>query len=303
MKDDRLKMPIVVIAIGLILSIIVCLITCISKQPTTTEQDFEYAATYRLNGETKNLEGTYRCRFLFPEGITASIERDYEGFFLADSSESVTGTHTIAQQDNLELRIVFHFVANYLMGDGERGEVYSEVIPDPYLAVYDKEGYEYHDPQMLANFDAELLSWKTPQPIENAFVFSGFSLLHAGSMLAILVVGLLTIIAIMVVVKKEIIAPYSQLDRISVILSFLVCFLGIPFFTISALLLELVMSGDAFIYQVYMCIPAITALTVATSVGLRRKGFTKIGLFIQLIGPVLFFVPVALEPIFYSIFE
>lgn len=302
MKDNRLRTPIIVIAIGLILAIVVCLLTCIRKKPVITEQDFYYAATYRLDGETKNLEGTYRCRFLSPEGAIASIEREYEGFFLADPSQKMTGTHTIAQKDNLELRIVFVFADYYLMGDGERGDVYSEVIPDPYLAVYDKEGYGYHDPQMLENFDAELLSWKTPQPIENTFVFSGFSLLHAGSLMAILAVGLLTIMASVFVVKKERIAPYSLLDKIAVILNFLVCFLGIPFFTVCALLMELTMSREAFIYQVYLCIPAITAFTVAASIALRRKGFEKTGLIIQMVGPVMFFVPVALESMFYGIF-
>ena len=303
MKVKCLKIPVVILTIGLVVALAVCLLSCISKRPVVTEHDFHYSATYKLNGETKTIEGIYRCRFLLPEKKQASVERYYEGFFLTDPTEKMTGTHTIAQKDNLELCVVFIFADDYLMGDGDRGDAYSDVIPEPYLAVYDKEGYEYHDPQMLDQFDAQLLSWETPQPIENTFVFNGFSLLHDISMAVMLAVGLLTIIAMMVVVKRDKTVPYKVLDQISVVLNYLVCFLGIPFFTLSALLLQLTMSGEEFIYQVYLCIPALTAFTVAASIALRREGFAKTGLFIQLTGPVLFFVPVALEPIFYNIFE
>ena len=42
-------------------------------------------------------------------------------------------------------------------------------------------------------------------------------------------------------------------------------------------------------------IPALTAFTIAASVSLRRKGLTRVGFFIQLIGPALFFLMIALE--------
>jgi hypothetical protein len=46
-----------------------------------------------------------------------------------------------------------------------------------------------------------------------------------------------------------------------------------------------------------MCLPAVTAFTVAASVALRRKGFRKVGFFIQLAGPVIYIVPLIAEAI------
>ena len=140
MTNRSLKIPASILAIGLVLCLVAYLLTGIVKTPTITEHDFSYSATYQLNGETKTLEGVYRCRFNFTgEGI-APLERYYEGFYPSDPTAGEPESHTIAKQDDLELRIVFIFASDYLMGDGGRGEEYSDAIPEPYLAVYDKEG-------------------------------------------------------------------------------------------------------------------------------------------------------------------
>ena len=82
-------------------------------------------------------------------------------------------------------------------------------------------------------------------------------------------------------------------------LNCVICFV----ITFTIALLQITMSGDALMYQIYLCIPALTAFTVAASVVLRRNGFMKTGFFVQFVGPVLFFVPVALEPVIYNIFR
>lgn len=302
MNAKTWKIPAIIIAIGLIVALAAYFLTGILKTPTITEHDFHYTATYKLNGEIKTLEGVYRCQFLGTGRGTEPLERDYDGIYLSAPSEGAQEFHTIDRKDDLQLRIVFIFTPRYLMGDINRDDAYSDAIPEPYLAVYDAEGYEYHEPEKLEIFGAELISWETPQPIENTFVFSGFSRLHAGSMLVMLLAGLLTTIAVMIVIKRDKTVPYKLLDKISVVLNYLVCFVAIPFFTVVTALLPLTMSGDEFIYQVFLCIPAITAFTLAASIALRRQGRTKAGFFVQLTGPVLFFVPIILESFFYNIF-
>ena len=83
---------------------------------------------------------------------------------------------------------------------------------------------------------------------------------------------------------------------------FALIILAIPFATICTVLLQLTVDGDSILYQIYLCIPALTAFTVAASIALRRNAYTKTGFFIQFVGPVLFFVPLVLESIFYNIF-
>ena len=153
-------------------------------------------------------------------------------------------------------------------------------------------GVEYTDMETLDAFDAELLSWEEPQPIENTFVFSGFSRLYTGSMLAMLAVGLLVIVACMIFVKRDESVTYKLLDKLSIALNCVVCFAALPFITFTTTLLQITMSGDDLMYQIFLCIPALTAFAVAASVSLRRKGFTKTGFIVQFIGPVLFFAPV-----------
>lgn len=287
MKHQNLKVPSIIIAIGLVLCLVASLFAGIMKEPVITEHDFNYAATYRLNGETKTLEGVYRVRFV---SSGEGNDRYYEGFYLSEPNAGQPEYHTIAKQDDLELQVVFIFTNDYLMGDGDR-----DTITEPYLAAYDTMGVEHTDMETLDAFDAELLSWEVPQPIENSFVFSGFSHLYTGSMLAMLAVSLLVIVTCMIFVKRDKTVPYKLLDRLSIALNCVVCFVALPFITFTTTLLQITMNGDDLMYQIFLCIPALTAFAVAASVSLRRKGFTKSGFFIQFIGPVLFFLPVLFE--------
>ena len=79
-----------------------------------------------------------------------------------------------------------------------------------------------------------------------------------------------------------------MLDKISIFTNFAACFLAIPFITICTAFLELTMDGDALLYQIFLCIPALTAFTVAASVALRRKGYGIKSLIAGLIGPAVF---------------
>ena len=280
MKSQSLKLPSIIMAIGLVLCLVASLFAGIMKEPIITEHDFNYAATYRLNGETKTLEGVYRVRYV---STSEGNDRYYEGFYPAEPEAGVPEYHTIAEKDGLKLQVVFIFSQDYLMGDGDR-----DTITEPYLAAYDTMGVEYTDMETLEAFEAELLSWEEPQPIENTFVFSGFSHLYTGSMLAMLAAGLLVIVACMIFVKRDKTIPYKLLDKLSIALNCVVCFAAIPIITFITTLLQITMSGDDLMYQIFLCIPALTAFTVAASVSLRRKGFTKTGFFLQFIGPVLF---------------
>ncbi len=294
MKNRSLKIPALILAIGLVLTLVVCLFTNIIMSPTITEHDFRYSVTYELNGETKTLEGIYKCKYDgYCEGSDPA-DRYYTGEYTVDGQTTLSQTYTIAQKDGAELYIVTQFNDCYLMGDTKDVD-YRSFLEEPYLEAVDKEGYPYDATGMPSEFTAEIISWEYPEPIENTFVFSGFSILHTESMFAMLLVGLLVILACIIFVKRDKTVPYKTLDKLSVVLNWVVCFAAIPFITFIASLLQITMRGDDLLYQVYLCIPAFTAFTVAASVALRRKGFTKSGFFVQFVGPVLFFVPMFLE--------
>lgn len=291
----RLKIPAIVLAIGIVVAVVAGLLTCITKAPTITEHDFDYSVTYKLDGKTETIDGVYKIKFDYTGVGIDPKERYYKGQHLVDSDHP--GAYTIAQKDDLELRIVFIFTDAFLMGDGDRGDEYSDVIPDPYLAVFEANECESYDPEMLEKFDAELISWELPQPIENSFAFAGFSLLHSESMLVMLLAALLTIVACIIFVKRDKAVPYKALDKISIVLNCVVGAVALPFATIVVALMGLVYSGDEITYLVFLCVPAITAFSIAASLALRRKGFTKSGFFAQFIGVVLFVLLILVEAV------
>ena len=297
MKIQSLKIPAIIMAIGLILSILACMLVGILQAPTVTEHDFSFSATYRLAEETKTVAGTYRVHFLSTgEGMDPK-DRYYEGQYIDNPSETMGAAYPIAQQDDLTLCVVFILTPDYLMGDGEWGEAYSDAVPEPYLAVFDKEGYEYSDAETLAPFQVELLSWQTPQPIDNPLVFAGFSRLHDGSMMAMLAIALLVLIACLIFVKRDRNFAYNALDIISIVLNCLIGVLAIPFMTLVIWLMALTVSGEEFMYQLLLCVPALTLFTIAASLCLRRKGFRFAGFFLPFAGPVLFALSLLLESV------
>ena len=284
MKNKSLKILALILAVGLAAAVVACMLTGMVKAPTITEHDFQYSVTYKLDGETKTLNGVYRCNFADTGKGSAPLYRYYEGTYLTKTSEYHPAAYTIAEKDGLELCIVTIFSDRYLMNDAD-GET---IIYEPYLAVMDREGMEYTEEEYLGKFDAELVSWQLPEPVVNSFVFVGFSHLYDGSMVAMLIVGLLVILACMIVMKRDKTVPYKGLDKVSVVLNVILAVVAIPFLTVVIWLSQVAMSTTAWNFQVMLCVPAITAFSIAASLSLRRKGFTKAGFFIQFVGPVLF---------------
>ena len=45
MKNSSLKIPVILIAVGLVLAVLASLLTSIVKKPAITEQDFPYSVT------------------------------------------------------------------------------------------------------------------------------------------------------------------------------------------------------------------------------------------------------------------
>lgn len=284
----------IILAIGLALSLAACLILGVTQTPTITEHDFPYAVTYTLDGETKTYTGVYHTRFEgFSEGEDPR-ERYYSGEYTVGGETTLSRTYTIAEKNGMELYIVTTFSDAYLMGD-IKGAYYQSFLDAPFLEAMDEEGMQYGEEEIRTVFDAEIVSWEYPAPVVNTFAFSGFSVLHLGSMAAMLAIGLLMIVACLIFVKRDKTVPYKVLDRISVVVNYVVTLAAIPFIVILVFLMQIVASNASFVYQLFLCIPALTAFTVAASVALRRRGFTKSGFFIQFVGLLLFAVPLVLE--------
>ena len=299
MKTRNLRLPILIIVIGMILAAASCFLTGSLQEPVIREHDFHYTVTYRLDGEVKTLEAVFTCKF---DGYSASGDltaRQYTDQYTYNGVENNSHFFTIQEKEGAKLYLATILDPAYLMGDPYILDTESG-NEDPYLFAEDADGYEL---DAFAVFGAEIISWEYPEPIKNSFTFIGFSILHTGSMLVMLVIGLLTVVACLIFVKRDKATPRNALDTVSAILNFGVCFVAIPFILLATGLFQLTVNVDAPLYQICLCIPALTAFTVAASIALRRNGFTKSGFFIQFVGPVLFFVPLVVESVINNLFS
>lgn len=297
----NLKLPAIIIACGLILAILACLAVGATKVPTITEHSFNYSVTYKLDGETRILEGVYKCVFDgYSEGENPR-DRYYTGEYTVDGQTTYSHSHKIAAKDGYELHIVTVFNECYLMGDEEDAD-YESYPDDPCLEATDNEGMQYGEDEMPGVFDVEIVSWDYPEPIENTFVVNGFSALHVGSMFCMLLIGLLVIVACLIFVKKDSDISYTAMDKVSILFNFLIALFAIPFIVVTVALFQLTLDTVSFVYQLFLCTPGITAFSIAASIALRRKGFTKTGFFLQFVGPALYLLPVVLELVITNVF-
>ena len=301
MNSKKMKLPIIILAIGLILAVASCFFTGIMKEPTIKEHEFDYSVTYSIDGEVKTHKGSYLCSFIGHDGHDDPTLRIYDGVHKIDgnASGSESSWFTVAHKDGVELSLIINLDAAYLMGDPDKYE-YVSGNDDPCLEATDAEGYPIEVSEV---FDAEIISWEYPEPIENSFKLVGISRLYAISMAAMLVIAILTIIACTIFVRKAKDIQYKSLDLLSIVANFIIGFMAIPFVTIVIFFLPLVMDSGSLMYQIYLCIPALTAFTIAASVALRRKGFTKSGFFVQFVFPVLFFAEIVVESVIDNVFR
>ena len=299
MNIKQLKLPIIILAVGIILAVLASLFTCILKEPNVKERDFAYEIIYRLDGEENTFSGVFKCRFDGYDTYDNATLRNYVGEYTQNGDALDSFFILLAQKDGTELYIVANLDAAYLMGDPDMYDSESG-NEDPYLVAYDPDGMEI---ELSEVFDAELISWTYPEPIENSFSFVGFSTMHALSMLAMLLVGALTAVACIIFVKKDPSVNYKSPDSISVLCNLVVGFAAIPGLSFIIWLMALAINTSSLLYQVYLCVPALTAFTIATSVVLRRKGFSTSGLVVQFVFPVLFIGELFVESLIFNLFS
>ena len=120
MNIKKMKLPIIILAIGLALAIVACFLTCIKKEPVIKDHDFEYSVTYSVDGEVNTHKGSYRCSFTCFDAHDDPTFRMYDGVHKLDGNVSDSSWFTVAQKDGAELSLIINLDADYLMGDPDK---------------------------------------------------------------------------------------------------------------------------------------------------------------------------------------
>lgn len=283
MNNKKMLLPIIIILIGTILVSAVGLVLSICKKPVVTEMEFPFSITYEYKGETKTVNDTFSCSFTGGDEI-----RFWEGTVKSSNKESC---HEILvdEKNDGQLTIITNLFAGYLMGDPYYDDSYSEYLPyEPYAAFFDLEGVEYSDEETLEKHDLKIINYEYPEPIENEFVFSHIARLDGDTSFKMALCSVVFLLLTIIFIKKSEDVTYTAFDKKTIVLNFVVGIVLLPFITVVGTFTDINGDGTAFIYQISYCVPAVTALCLALSIALRRKGFKKESMVVQFVGPMLF---------------
>lgn len=107
-------------------------------------------------------------------------------------------------------------------------------------------------------------------------------------------IAIAALLACMILIKKDKDIVYSKLDKVSIVLNFLIAIPAFPFIFIVSALSEIV--ADTSIWQQILYLaPALTVLGIGASVSLRRMGHKNLGFLIQFAGPAVFALSILIE--------
>ena len=295
MKLKNLRLSIIIWSVA-VLAIAACaVIYCIAKKPTVTEKVFDFSITYEFQGETVTIEDVYSVHYVRNGGYTHSKERIYSGKIGGKEDADRT---TYVLQDNENGTIVLHtnLCPDCLMGDPQY-DCRSDGPMEPQFIYDDVNGYRFTDEESLLAQGVKLISWDYPTPIENSFVFSHMSILSGEVVVPMALIGLLALLATVITVKKENDLVYTSTDHGTIVLNFVSAFIVVPFFALVTWLFDIVGNNEKIFNQMLYFTAALTALGIAVSVFLRRKGFSKGAFWVLLGGPAYFAILVLLDSI------
>ena len=287
MKNKKLFLPAIILAVAILAIASYSVISSIAKKPTVTEGEFPFSITYELDGKRVTIEDVYQVRYVRNDGYADTKSRVYEGK-LKSSGEDKT-LYTLKKDENTRVELWTHFYPDYLMGDPEY-DYFDDEAFEPRIYYYDAEEQEYSDEKTLAEQGVKLISFEYPTPIENKLVFSHISYFSGAVVLPTLLIALLALLATIIFVRKEKEFKYKAIDIITIILNFAIGFTLIPFISILAVFIDIEGGGPELYYQVLYFIPALAVLCTTASVALRRKGHGVKSLIAELISPVIFAV-------------
>lgn len=252
--------------------------------PAVKTQEFPFSITYSHQGERETICAVYVAEYNPKAKYIGENAVAWCGY-VKDQDGLQSDYCTVLEDDGWKFSINLNMVPGYLMGD----PAYADFICQP-AGVYQwfdgTNDIAVSDPAELEELGFSIVSWEYPQPIQNSFSFGAISMSSEATIYTA-IIAVITLLACVFVIKKDKERKYGLLDKISVILNFLMIIIVFPFILIASALTEIVADTSA-LQQILYLTPAITVLGVAASVTLRRMGKKQYSFWVQFAGPVLF---------------
>lgn len=289
MVIKKFRLPLIILAVLLVLTVLLACLEGIVMRPVIKEHTFEFSITYELNGEQTQLSHHLYCTLEEVENTMTPQERFWHARIVENVGMESDQSYSIYKDGSGELILMTDICPACLMGDGEScGCAEEGDKAEPYFAFYDLEGVEYTGEELPAHFEARVVSWEYPEPIENELEFSHIARLDGDTSFDMTFMALAALIACLVFVKKDGDVVYTQNDKLGTILNFLVGFAAVPFISIACALVGINGGGDDILSQIMYCIPSVSVIALGASICLRRKGYSRSSIVVQFAGPALF---------------
>ena len=306
MKIKKISSAIILIVITMIAYIAASVLFCYTTKPKVSKYDFPFSVTYEYKGETKTLSGVFECEYSGSDTIHGEHNRYWNGEVKYENSENVENINLVDQNDEMQTVLTIHenMDAGYFMGDPLHKNYYEEYGfegVEPYIEYYDYKNdislNDENEEEILDFIGFKIIDFTYPEPIENSFSFSGIEY-EADNIIIFIAILFVFFFLCLIFVRKDKEYQYSKLDKVGILLNFLVGIFVVPFISIVCMLFGVVESNVELINQITYNIPPIAILCLALSVVFRRKGFSKPGFFIQFGGIILFALILLMDTLF-----
>lgn len=254
------------------------------QKPKVVQQEFLFTITYSYQGETKTISDVYVGEYVSKAKYLEDDSVAWYGY-IKNHDRLASDFYRIAEHDGQVFSVNLNIVPGYLMGD----PAYADAVGQPACVYHSFDGTNditVTDPAELAQLGFSIVDWEYPWPIENSFSFGGISL-SSEAVIYTSIIAIAALLACLILVKRDGEIVYGKMDKVSVVLNFLIAIVAFPFILMVSLLSEIVADTSVWQQALYLA-PALTVFGIGASVTLRRLGYRYISFWSQFTGPVVF---------------
>lgn len=293
MKTKNLRKAKIILAAYLIATLVLLFLGYSVRKPKVAQQEFPFTITYSYQGETKTISDVYVGEYVRAAKYLGDDSVAWYGY-IKDHNRLESDFYRIGEADGQAFAINLNLEPGYLMGD----PAYADSVCHPSGVCHSFDGTNditVTDSAELAELGLVIVDWEYPEPIENRFSFGGISLSSEATIYTV-IIAIAALLAGMMLIKREKELVYSKIDKVSVVLNFLIAIVAFPFIFMVSVLSEIVADVSVWQQILYLA-PALTVLGIAASVALRRCGYRKHSLLVQFMGPILFAIVLLTVPL------
>ena len=284
MNMQNIKKSKIIFIIYLIATLALLFLGYSVQKPKVAQQEFPFTITYSYQGETETISDVYVGEYVRSAKYLGDDSVAWYGY-IKDHNRLESDFYRIGEIGGQSFSINLNIEPGYLMGDPK----YAGSVCHPSGVCHSFDGTNditVTDAAELEKLGFSIVSWEYPEPIENTFSFGGISLSSEAVMYTAFI-AIAALFSCMILIKKDKDIVYSKLDKVSIVLNFLIAILAFPFIFIVSAFSEIVADTSVWQQILYLA-PALTVLGIGASVALRRLGCKRGGFGIQFAGPIIF---------------